>query len=162
MLPSRAAFAQYDTGSLIGVIQDSTGAVIPGVTVSAVNDATGVVYTGVGQLGEYEIPNLHTGTYKVTAEHQGFSAAVANNVLVSVGIRQHIDLILKVGQTATTVEVSDVSLQVETEDSQRDQAITGYQSASLPLVEPELHRSAGPRERRAPGANPGHHDQQHQ
>ncbi len=135
MLPSRAAFAQFDTGSLIGVIQDSTGAVIPGVTVSAVNNATGVVYTGVsGGSGEYEIPNLHTGTYKVTAAHQGFSAAVANNVLVSVGVRQHIDLILKVGQTATTVEVSDVSLQVETEDSQRDQAITGYQSASLPLV----------------------------
>jgi hypothetical protein len=135
MLPSRAAFAQYDTGSLIGVIQDSTGAVIPGVTVSAVNNATGVVYTGVsGSSGEYEIPNLHTGTYKVTAEHQGFSAAVANNVLVSVGVRQHIDLILKVGQTATTVEVSDVSLQVETEDSQRDQAITGYQTAALPLV----------------------------
>jgi Carboxypeptidase regulatory-like domain/TonB dependent receptor len=135
MLPSRAAFAQYDTGSLIGVIQDSTGAVIPGVTVSAVNDATGVVYTGVsGSSGEYEIPNLRTGTYKVTAERQGFSAAVANNVLVSVGIRQHIDLILKVGQTATTVEVSDVSLQVDTEDSERQQTVSGYQTEALPLV----------------------------
>jgi hypothetical protein len=49
-------------------------------------------------------------------------------------MRQHIDLILKVGQTATTVEVSGVSLQVDTEDSQRDQTITGYQSAALPLV----------------------------
>jgi hypothetical protein len=135
MLPSRAAFAQYDTGSLIGVIQDSTGAVIPGVTVSAVNNATGVVYTGMsGTSGEYEIPNLHTGTYKVTAEHQGFSAAVADNVLVSVGIRQHIDLILKVGQTATTVEVSDVSLQVDTEDSERQQTVSGYQTEALPLV----------------------------
>ena len=94
-----------------------------------------MVYTGVsGSSGEYEIPNLHTGTYKVTAEHQGFSAAVANNVLVSVGVRQHIDLILKVGQTATTVEVSDVSLQVDTEDSQRQQTISGYQAARLPLV----------------------------
>src|ERR1700722_4037270 len=135
MLPSRAAFAQYDTGSLIGVIQDSTGAVIPGVTVTAVSDATGVVYTGMsGSSGEYEIPNLHTGTYKVPAEHQGFSAAVANNVLVSVGVRQHIDLILKVGQTATTVEVSDVSLQVDTEDSERQQTVSGYQAEALPLV----------------------------
>src|SRR5580698_2778129 len=135
MVPPRAAFAQYDTGSLIGVIQDSTGAVIPGVTVTAVSDATGVVYTGMsGSSGEYEIPNLHTGTYKVTAEHQGFSAAVANNVLVSVGVRQHIDLILKVGQTATTVEVSDVSLQVDTEDSERQQTVSGYQAEALPLV----------------------------
>ena len=135
MLPSRAAFAQYDTGSIIGVIQDSTGAVIPGATVSAVNEATGVANTGVsGSSGEYEIPNLHTGTYKVTCEHAGFSTAVANGVLVSVGVRQHIDLVLKVGQTATTVEVSDVSLQVDTESSERDQTVSGYQTEALPLV----------------------------
>ena len=131
----RHAFAQYDTGSLVGVIQDSTGAVIPGTNVSAVNKATGVVYTGESSnSGDYEIPNLHTGTYKVSAVRAGFSTAVADDVLVSVGARQHIDLILKVGQTATTVEVSGVSLQVETESSQRDQTITGYQSAALPLV----------------------------
>ena len=135
ILPSRAALAQYDTGSIIGVIQDSSGAVVPGVTVNAANKATGVIYIGVsGTSGEYEIPNLHTGTYKVTAEHPGFSAAVADDVLVSVGVRQHIDLILKVGQTATTVEVSDVSLQVDTEDSQRDQTVSGYQTEALPLV----------------------------
>jgi hypothetical protein len=135
LLPSRSAFAQFDTGSIIGVIQDSTGAVVPGVNVNAVNKATGVVYTGVaGTSGEYEIPNLHTGTYKVTAEHPGFSTAIADDVLVSVGVRQHIDLILKVGQTATTVEVSDVSLQVDTEDSQREQTVSGYQTEALPLV----------------------------
>ncbi len=135
IFPSRAAFAQYDTGSVIGVIQDSSGAVVPGVNVNALNKATGVVYTGVsGTSGEYEIPNLHTGTYKVTAEHAGFSTAIADDVLVSVGVRQHIDLILKVGQTATTVEVSDVSLQVDTEDSQREQTVSGYQTEALPLV----------------------------
>jgi hypothetical protein len=131
----RHAFAQYDTGSLVGVIQDSTGAVIPGTNVSAVNKATGVVYTGESSSsGDYEIPNLHTGTYKVSAVHAGFSTAVADDVLVSVGVRQHIDLILKVGQTATTVEVSDVALQIDTENSQRDQTISGYQTSSLPLV----------------------------
>ena len=58
LIPSPAAFAQYDTGSIVGVIQDSTGAVIPGATVSAVNVATGVSNTGVsGSSGEYEIPN---------------------------------------------------------------------------------------------------------
>jgi hypothetical protein len=131
----RHVFAQYDTGSLVGVIQDSTGAVIPGTTVTAVNKGTGVVYTGVSSSsGDYEVPNLHTGTYKLSAEHAGFSTAVADDVLVSVGVRQHIDLILKVGQTATTVEVSGVSLQIDTENSQRDQTISGYQTSSLPLV----------------------------
>jgi len=134
-LSSRFARAQYDTGSIVGLIQDASGAVVPDVTVSAINKATGVLAAGVsGSSGEYEIPNLHTGTYKVSAERQGFSTAVADDVLVSVGVRQHIDLILKVGQTATTVEVSDVALQIDTENSQRDQTISGYQTSSLPLV----------------------------
>jgi Carboxypeptidase regulatory-like domain/TonB dependent receptor len=132
---SRPAFAQYDTGSLVGLIQDSSGAVIPGANVTAVNKATGVAYSGVSSSsGDYEIPNLHTGTYKLSAEHAGFSTAIADDVLVSVGVRQHIDLILKVGQAATTVEVSDVALQIDTENSQRDQTISGYQTSSLPLV----------------------------
>ncbi len=55
-------------------------------------------------------------------------------VLVSVGVRQHIDLTLKVGQTATTVEVSGVALQIDTESSERDQTVSGYQTEALPLV----------------------------
>ena len=47
VISSPAAFAQFDTGSLVGVIEDSSGAMVPGATVSAVNKATGVVYTGV-------------------------------------------------------------------------------------------------------------------
>ena len=82
----------------MGVMQDSTGAVVPGATVNAVNKATEVSYTAVtGAAGEYEIPDLHTGTYKVTVEHAGFSSAVADNILVSVGVRQHIDLTLQGG-----------------------------------------------------------------
>jgi hypothetical protein len=135
VLPSRMAFAQYDTGSIVGVIQDSTGAVIPGAAIHAVNKATGLESTATsGSAGEYEIPSLHTGTYKITAERQGFSTAVADEILVSVGVRQHIDLTLSVGQTASTVEVSGVALQVETETSERDQTVSGYQTEALPLV----------------------------
>ena len=53
---------------------------------------------------------------------------------MTVGGRQRIDLTLQVGQTSTTVEVTGVSLQVETETSERGQTITGYQTAALPLV----------------------------
>ena len=64
----------------------------------------------------------------------GLRTAVADNILVSVGVRQHIDLTLKVGQTATTVEVSGVALQIDTESSERDQTVSGYQTEALPLV----------------------------
>jgi len=135
LLPSRAVFAQYDTGSVVGVIQDASGAVVTATTVTATNLSTGVVATGVsGSAGEYEIPNLRTGTYKISAAHAGFTTAVADNVLVSVGVRQHIDLTLNVGQTAATVEVTDVALQIDTENSERGQTVSGYQTAALPLV----------------------------
>src|SRR6202041_2900955 len=60
--------------------------------------------------------------------------AVAQNIAISVGSRQRIDLELKVGETQSSVEVSDVELQLETDSSERGQTITQYQTAALPLV----------------------------
>jgi hypothetical protein len=127
--------AQFDSGSLVGVVHDPTGAVIPGATVTVVNKSTGGVYTTTsGSAGEYEAPSLRTGTYKITAARSGFNTAVADNILVSVGVRQHIDLTLSIGEAATTVEVSGVALQLETESSEREQTVSGYQTEALPLV----------------------------
>lgn len=127
--------AQYDTGSLVGVIQDSTGAVIPGATINVLNKATGAVFTTTsGSQGQYEAPSLHTGVYKISAERAGFSTAVADDVTVSVGGRQRINLTLQVGKNATTVEVSDVALQLQTETSENGENVTAYQTAAFPLV----------------------------
>ena len=65
---------------------------------------------------------------------QGFAKAQADDISVSVGVRQKIDLTLKVGAETTSVEVTGVALQVETETSQRDQTVTQYQSEAFPLV----------------------------
>ena len=139
-------FAQYDTGSLVGVIQDSTGAVLPGATVTVTNQATGAVYTTTsGSAGEYEVPSLHTGVYKITAEHTGFSTAVADNITLSVGARERIDLSLKVGDTATTIEVSDVSLELQTETSENGETVTNYRRqivASIPAATYDTDRLA--------------------
>src|SRR5450631_3723122 len=97
MFPARKAFAQYDTGSVVGQIHDATGAVLPGATVTVLNKDTASKYTVVsGGDGEYEVPSLHTGTYRISAEHSGFGTSVADNVTVSVGARQRIDLTLEV------------------------------------------------------------------
>jgi hypothetical protein len=127
--------AQYDNGSVVGTIRDSTGAPIPSAAVKITNAATGVVTNGVAdKTGDYEFPSLHVGTYTVTASSNGFSDAVAQNILVSVGNRQRIDLTLKVGAAETTIQVQDVALQIETETSERGQIITNYQSEAFPLV----------------------------
>lgn len=127
--------AQFENGSIVGTIHDGTGAVVSGATVAVTNISTGVVSTRTtNDSGDYEVPALRVGQYNVKVTHEGFSPANATDITVSVSSRQRIDLTLKVGDTNTTVEVSGVSLQVETDTSQRGQIITQYQTAALPLV----------------------------
>ncbi|MGB6130487.1 MAG: TonB-dependent receptor [Acidobacteriaceae bacterium] len=129
------AHAQYDNGSLVGTIRDASGAVVPGAAVTATNNATGIVAkTRTTGDGNYEFPSLRTGVYTIGATAHGFAHAVAEAITISVGSRQRIDLKLMPGQTQTTVEVSDVALQLETDSSQRGQTITNYESEALPLV----------------------------
>src|SRR5271154_1304718 len=127
--------AQYDNGSLVGTIRDASGAAVPGAVVTVTNNATAAVAkaTTAGD-GDYELPSLHVGVYTVSAKAPGFTDAVANNISISVGGRQRIDLSLRVGGTETTVEVTDIALQLETETSERGQVITNYQSEAFPLV----------------------------
>jgi hypothetical protein len=134
-LAAISASAQFDNGSLVGTIRDSSGAPIPGAQVTLINTATGITTQArTGPTGDYEFPSVHVGIYKVDATASGFSDSIADNVTVSVGGRQRIDLGLKVGSASATVEVSSVALQVETETSERGQTITNYQSEALPLV----------------------------
>src|ERR1700730_12110171 len=127
--------AQYENGSLVGTIRDTSGAAVSGAAVTVTNNATAVTAKATTNgAGDYEIPSLRVGVYTVSASASGFASAVAQNITVSVGGRERIDLSLTVGATQTSVEVSDVALQIETESSQRGQIITQYQSAAFPLV----------------------------
>jgi Carboxypeptidase regulatory-like domain/TonB-dependent Receptor Plug Domain len=127
--------AQYENGSVVGTIRDASGAAVPGAAVTITNNATGVTakITANGE-GDYEAPSLRVGAYTISASAPGFAEVVANNITVSVGGRERIDLSLKTGATQTTVQVSDVALQLETETSERGQVITNYQSEAFPLV----------------------------
>jgi outer membrane receptor protein involved in Fe transport len=130
------ARAQYENGGLIGTIHDTSGAVVANATVTVTNVNTGIATkVTTNTSGDYEVPSLRVGTYGITAEAPGFAPAEATNISIAVGGRSRIDLTLKVGQaSATTVEVSDVALQVETDTSERGQTISGYQTEALPLV----------------------------
>lgn len=132
---SSAAYAQYDNGSLVGTIKDSSGAAVPNATVTVTNNATGIATTAQSDnSGDYVVPSLHVGSYNISATASGFATAVAQNIAIAVGGRQRIDLTLTIGQAQTSVEVSDVALQLETDSSQRSQTVTQYQSAAYPLV----------------------------
>ena len=135
VLMAGVASAQFDTGAFVGTVHDSSGALVSGATVTVTNPQTGISVTRLSDgAGSWEVPSLKTGVYQVAVTRAGFSEAVAQDLTLSVGVRQRVDLTLKAGGAQETVEVSGVALQLETESSERGQTITGYQSAALPLV----------------------------
>jgi Carboxypeptidase regulatory-like domain/TonB dependent receptor/TonB-dependent Receptor Plug Domain len=130
-----AALAQFENGSIVGTVRDASGAMVSGATVTVTNISTGVASARTtSDSGNYEVPELRVGQYNVEVVKEGFAPARATEITVSVASKQRIDLTLRVGDTSTTVEVSGVSLQVETDTSERGQIVTQYQSAALPLV----------------------------
>lgn len=99
------------TGTLAGVVRDSQGAVLPGVTVTASSAALigGSRTTPTGEAGNYQITGLPPGTYVVTFELSGFSALKREDVLVQVNQTVRIDAELAVGGLQETVTVSGES-----------------------------------------------------
>src|SRR5262249_41796421 len=83
---SRLAMGQVASSTtLVGTVTDSTGAVVPGVSVVAVQDATKVAYKGqTSSTGNYTLPYVAVGTYTITVEADGFAKSVHTNVLVGV------------------------------------------------------------------------------
>jgi hypothetical protein len=129
------AQAQFDVGSLVGTIHDQSGAAVPGASITVTNTATNIeTSTTSNSSGDYEVPSLRAGVYTVSAKAPNYAEALAQNITISVGSRQRIDLQLNIGQTQTSIEVTDLALQLETDSSQRGQTITQYQTAAFPLV----------------------------
>ena len=134
LLVPRIALAQFDAATVLGTVVDATGAVVPGATVTLRNTETGITATTVTDgEGHYQFLNVRIGTYSVRAELQGFSAAVADRVSVTVNARQRVDLTMKVGDIGETVEVTGAARLLESESSDRGQVIGREQIVNLPL-----------------------------
>src|SRR5947209_15382255 len=103
-------FAQTETGSVSGTVTDPTGSVVPNAKVTVKNNATnGVRGTTTGASGVYTVTNLQPADYTVTVEAPGFSSSQAG-VKVAVGSSAGLDVKLAVGQTGTTVEISEAAV----------------------------------------------------
>ena len=92
-----ALYAQTINGALVGVVRDSTGAVIPNADVRAVNEGTGIAYPGkTNASGEYRINNLPNGSYDLEATMSGFQAYTVKNIGVGANNVQTQDVALNV------------------------------------------------------------------
>jgi hypothetical protein len=152
LLPCPAS-AQFDTATVLGTVRDASGGVVPGVTVTLKNVNTGItVDTVTDNDGNFLFLNVRIGPHTVRAQLTGFSVAEANDVVVTVGARQRVDLILRAGNVAETVEVTGASKLLETDSSDRGQvisseqivnlALNGRNYADLALISPGVRRSA--------------------
>jgi Carboxypeptidase regulatory-like domain/TonB-dependent Receptor Plug Domain len=129
-----AAFAQFDTATVSGVVRDQATAVVAGSKVTLENTATGVVKTtNTDQNGSYTFFDVKIGRYKLKAEAQGFKAAVAEEFTVTVNAHQRVDLQLEVGAVTESVEVVGAAAAIETDSSSRGHVIANQQIVNLPL-----------------------------
>ena len=98
------------TGTLVGTVTDSTGAVVVGAIVTVVNTATSFTSkTPTSAQGTYYVPYLAPGSYRLTVEAAGFKRYVRDEILVSSGEVPRIDLQLEVGAMAESVTVTSAS-----------------------------------------------------
>ncbi|MFN7931951.1 MAG: carboxypeptidase regulatory-like domain-containing protein [Bryobacteraceae bacterium] len=129
---SFCAFAQ-STG-IQGVVQDESGAMIPGVEIRALNTATGVSSTVTSNTqGFYAFPFLGPGTYNLRASKAGFSPLTQENLKLDVGQTARLDFTLRVGEVTQTVEVGASVALLDTETTTVGQVIENRRIVEMPL-----------------------------
>src|SRR4029079_6427736 len=98
--------AQSGNGQMGGLVQDTSKALIPGVTVTATNVETNVTVTTLSNdSGTYNFPVLQPGTYRVSADLNGFKKVVNNDVILPYAGQIRVNFTLEIGQVNQTVEV---------------------------------------------------------
>jgi hypothetical protein len=133
LLPASLA-AQAVTGTILGVITDSTGAILPGVTVTLTNAGTGLVrVVTTDSNGEYTAPSLPTGRYAVKAELSGFKTTTMPDVDLGVDQRMRINAKLEIGTVQESVTVTGSSPLVQTSSSELGTTVVEEQIKTLPL-----------------------------
>jgi hypothetical protein len=127
--------AQTVTGSIRGTVSDPSGAIVTGATVIATNAATGVSTSAkTNAAGEYSIRFLQIGQYKLTVEAQGFAKALFGPFTLEIDQTAKIDIPLRVGSDAATVEVSGGMQPIlNTESATLGETFTENTINSIPL-----------------------------
>jgi len=129
-------FAQNTSGTITGVVQDATGAVIPGVQLTLVNQDQGVTarQTVTNESGLYLFPSLPAATYTVTAELPGFKTHKKTDIKLFVNDRLGLPaIVLEVGSQSDSVTVEAATVQLETVSAERSGVITGTQIADIAI-----------------------------
>src|SRR5260370_22796600 len=144
--------AQLTRGGIVGTVTDASGSRVPGVTVTATEEATSTATTVTADdSGNYSITPLKIGQYTVSFQKTGFQKLVQHNVTVDIGQVVRLDPALRVGAVTQTVEVIDAPPLLEAETSSLGTIETETRLVDLPLHGRNFFKLAY----LGPGANEG-------
>jgi len=122
------------TGSISGIVTDSSGAVISGASVTAVNTQTGVkTSVSTDSKGFYSLPVLDVGSYNLEITQPGFKTYRQTGLVIDANSALKADATLTVGTATEKIEVSTDTVHVETESTQLGQVISGKTMTAVPL-----------------------------
>jgi len=132
---SLSAFAQSDRGTVTGTVSDTTGAVIPGVSIAATNVENGGRYETVStETGNYTLGQLPSGQYQLTAELPGFKRYVRQGISVLVAQTLRLDVTLDVGSSNEEVTVTEDAPLLKTDSTEVAHNISAEFLNNVPIL----------------------------
>jgi hypothetical protein len=133
LLAAAIAAAAQTTGSINGTVTDNTGAVLPGVTISATSPALMGTQTAVTNTeGQYRFPTLPPGVYKLSYELSGFATVVRDAIVVQVGFTATVPVQMQVASLQETVTVSGASPVVDVQNTNIQNNFTSETLGAIP------------------------------
>src|SRR5215469_3011642 len=131
----RSLFAQAGaTGTILGTVTDSGGAVVTNAKITVTNTATKVAsQTLSNSAGDYNVPALNPGTYTVMAEAIGFQKEVVSSFTLTVNQHARVDFALKPGAVTETVTTTAQAVSLDTDTAEMANLVSQQQVEDLPL-----------------------------
>ena len=128
------AIAQVDTGTILGSIKDATGAVMPAVKVTIINEGQGFSLSTVTRPdGTYIFTPIKSGTYRIEVEADGFKRVVRRGIQLNIQQQAVVDLTLEAGQISEEVDVLAAAPLLQTQTGEVSQTLTAGTIEALPL-----------------------------
>ena len=128
------AWSQDTTATILGTLTDSSGSVLPGVTITVTNVDTSQARTVTSdESGRYRVPLLQPGRYEVNAQLSGFQTMVRSGITVTVGQEALVNMQLAIGNVAESITVEAAAPLVETTTGTISHVVSEQQLGSLPL-----------------------------
>jgi outer membrane receptor protein involved in Fe transport len=129
-----SAFGQAVNGTLLGTLNDGSGAVVPGAQVTVTEVGIGIPRTTqTNASGNYVFPDLPPGNYDVTSEAKGFKKETKTNVRVDVNTSVRVDMTMQLGAVTETIEVSGAVPLLKTDRADVSDNIETVQVEQLPI-----------------------------